>query len=150
MSRGLLKKMASIPKNMLTFEEPFGDTNGRKTVLKEVSEGYRRLLEEKMGDLKIDAERIGKQALVIGGTIAAAYLLLELLLPDEEPEIKTASTNTTPVVIERREESSSWITKAVTSYAITWALGMARQKLMDFLATQKNRNEVRNTNETSA
>jgi hypothetical protein len=143
--------MASIPKNMLTFEEPFGDTNGRKTVLKEVSEGYRRLLEEKMGDLKIDAERIGKQALVIGGTIAAAYLLLELLLPDEEPEIKAERMNTTPVVIERREESSSsWITKAVTSYAVTWALGMARQKLMDFLATQKNRNEVRNTNETSA
>lgn len=142
--------MASIPKNMLTFEEPFGDTNGRKTVLKEVSEGYRRLLEEKMGDLKIDAERIGKQALVIGGTIAAVYLLLELVLPDEEPEIKTASTNTTPVIVERREESSSWITKAVASYALTWALGMARQKLMDFLATQKNRNEVRNTNETSA
>ena len=142
--------MASIPKNMLTFEEPFGDTNGRKTVLKEVSEGYRRLLEEKMGDLKIDAERIGKQALVIGGTIAAAYLLLELLLPDEEPEIKTTGTNTTPVLIERREESSSWITKAVTSYAVSWALGMARQKLMDFLAIQKNRNEVRNTNETSA
>lgn len=142
--------MASIPKNMLTFEEPFGDTNGRKTVLKELSEGYRRLLEEKMGDLKIDAERIGKQALVIGGTIAAAYLLLELLLPDEEPEIKTTGTNTTPVIIERREESSSWITKAVTSYAVTWALGMAKQKLMDFLATQKNRNEVRNTNETSA
>ena len=142
--------MASIPKNMLTFEEPFGDTNGRKTVLKEVSEGYRRLLEEKMGDLKIDAERIGKQALVIGGTIAAAYLLLELLLPDEEPEIKTTGTNTTPVLIERREESSSWITKAVTSYAVSWALGMARQKLMDFLAIQKNRNEVRNTNDTSA
>lgn len=142
--------MASIPKNMLTFEEPFGDTNGRKTVLKEVSEGYRRLLEEKMGDLKIDAERIGKQALVIGGTIAAVYLLLELVLPDEEPEIKTAGTNTTPIIVERREENSSWITKAVASYALTWALGMARQKLMDFLATQKNRNEVRNTNETSA
>lgn len=141
--------MASIPKNILTFEEPFGDTNGRKTVLKEVSEGYRQLLEEKMGDLKIDAERIGKQALVIGGTIAAAYLLLELLLPDEKPEIKKADKSTPPIIIERREESS-WITKAVTSYAVTWALGMARQKLMDFLATQKNRNEVRNTNETSA
>ena len=140
--------MASIPKNILTFEEPFGDTNGRKTVLKEASEGYRRLLEEKMGDLKIDAERIGKQALVIGGTIAAVYLLLELLLPEEEPEIKTISNS--PVIIERREESSSWVTKAVTSYAVTWALGMARQKLMDYLATQKNRNEVRNTNETSA
>lgn len=140
--------MASIPKNILTFEEPFGDTNGRKTVLKEVSEGYRRLLEEKMGDLKIDAERIGKQALVIGGAIAAVYLLLELVLPDEEPEIETADT--TPVIIERREATASWVTKAVTSYAITWALGVAREKLMEFLATQKNRNEVRNTNETSA
>jgi hypothetical protein len=142
--------MASIPKNILTFEEPFGDTDGRKTVLKEVAEGYRRLLEEKMGDLKIDAERIGKQALVIGGTIAAVYLLLELLLPDEEPEIKTLSTSTPSELIERRKESYSWVTKAVTSYAVTWALGMARQKLMDFLATQKNRNEVKNTNETSA
>lgn len=142
--------MASIPKNMLTFEEPFGDTNGRKTVLKEVSEGYRRLLEEKMGDLKIDAERIGKQALVIGGTIAAVYLLLDMLLPDEEPEAKTTSNTHTPIIIERRAEGTSWLTKAVTSYAVTWALGMARQKLMDYLATQKNTNEVRNTNETSA
>ena len=142
--------MASIPKNILTFEEPFGDTDGRKTMLKEASEEYRRLLEEKMGDLKIDAERIGKQALVIGGTIAAVYLLLELLLPDEEPDIKTVSKSTLPIIIERREESSSWVTKAVTSYAVTWALGMAREKLIDFLATQKNRNEVRNTNETSA
>ncbi len=142
--------MASIPKNMLTFEEPFGDTNGRKTVLKEVSEGYRRLLEEKMGDLKIDAERIGKQALVIGGTIAAVYLLLDMLLPDEEPETQTTSNTHTPIIIERRAEETSWLTKAVTSYAVTWALGIARQKLMDYLATQKNTNEVRNTNETSA
>ena len=142
--------MASIPKNILTFEEPFGDTNGRKTVLKEASEGYRRLLEQKMGDLKIDAERIGKQALVIGGAIAAVYLLLDMLLPDEEPETKTISNNHTPIIIERRAEGTSWLTKAVTSYAVTWALGMARQKLMDYLATQKNTNEVRNTNETSA
>jgi hypothetical protein len=142
--------MASIPKNMLTFEEPFGDTNGRKTVLKEASEGYRRLLEQKMGDLKIDAERIGKQALVIGGAIAAVYLLLDMLLPDEEPEPETISNNHTPIIIERRAEGTSWLTKAVTSYAVTWALGMARQKLMDYLATQKNTNEVRNTNETSA
>lgn len=142
--------MASIPKNMLTFEEPFGDTNGRKIVLKEALEGYRRLLEEKMGDLKVDAERIGKQALVIGGTIAAVYLLLDMLLPDEESEVKTISNNHTPVIIERRAEGASWLTKAVTSYAVTWALGMARQKLMDFLATQKNRNEVKNTDETSA
>ena len=142
--------MASIPKNMLTFEEPFGDTNGRIIELKATSEGYRRLLQEKFEDLKADAGQLGKQALAIGGTIAAVYLLLELLLPDEVSEEPTITKNTTPIVIERREEEASWLTKAITSYAVTWALGMARQKLIDFLATQKNRNEVKNTNETSA
>ncbi|MFN8344734.1 MAG: hypothetical protein U0X91_07010 [Spirosomataceae bacterium] len=142
--------MASIPKNMLTFEEPFGDTTGRKTELKATSEGYKKLLQEKIEDLKADAGHLGKQALIIGGTIAAVYVLLELLLPDEEPEESVVLKKKTPIVIEHHEEEPSWLVKAATSYAATWALGMARQKLIDFLATQKNRNEVKNTNETSA
>lgn len=52
----------------------------------------------------MDAERIGKQALVIGGTIAAVYLLLELLLPEDEPEIKRINKSTPPVIIEHREK----------------------------------------------
>ena len=142
--------MASLPKNILTFEEPFGDTNGRKAELEEVSEGYRKLLEEKMDDLKIDATRVGKQALVIGGVITAAYLLLEALLPDEEPEVKTIPHHDTPIIIQQPKEKSSWLVKAATSYALTWALGVAQQKLMDFLATQQQTNEVKNTNDTPA
>ena len=81
--------MASLPKNILTFEEPFGDTNGRITELQTASEGYRRLLEEKIEDLKVDAVEIGKQALVIGGVIAVVYLLVVALLPEDDPEIKS-------------------------------------------------------------
>lgn len=141
--------MASLPKNILTFEEPFGDTNGRKAELKSALEGYRRLLEEKLEDLKIDAVEIGKQALIIGGTIAAVYLLLDTLLPEEETKVKTGQGSNLPVIIERHEQKTSWVTKAVTSYAVTWILGIARQKLMDFLATQQNTNAGTNTNETS-
>jgi hypothetical protein len=141
--------MASFPKNILTFEEPFGDTHGRKTELKETSEGYRKLLEEKIGDLKVDANHFGKQALIIGGAIAAVYLLLDALLPEEAPEVKVAN-NETPIAVKHPKEKSPWLVKAATSYAITWALGLAQQKLMDFLATQQHKNEVKNTNETSA
>ncbi len=141
--------MASLPKNILTFEEPFGNTNDRKVSLKSESEGYRRLLEEKIEDLKVDAVHIGKQALVIGGAIAAVYLLLDALLPEEESEIKTKDSHNLPVVFERHEEKTSWLTKAVTSYAVTWALGIAQQKLMDFLATQQKTNAGTDTNEAS-
>lgn len=141
--------MASLPKNILTFEEPFGDTNGRKEELKSALEGYRRLLEEKLEDLKIDAAEIGKQALIIGGTIAAVYLLLDALLPEEETKVKMSQGSNLPVIIERHEQKTSWVAKAVTSYAVTWILGIARQKLMDFLATQQNTNAGTNTNETS-
>lgn len=140
--------MANLPKNILTFEEPFGDTNGRKIELKDTSEGYRQLLEEKFEDIKANASHIGQQALVIGGIISAVYLLLEAVLPDEEPEPRASEINKTPVVIEHREHKASWLTKAVTSYALTWALGVARQKLIDFLAAQQNRDEVKNTHET--
>lgn len=141
--------MASLPKNILTFEEPFGDTNGRKAELKSALEGYRRQLEEKLEDLKIDAAEIGKQALIIGGTIAAVYVLLDALLPEEEPERVVNRGGNLPVIIERHEQKTSWVTKAVTSYAVTWILGIARQKLMDFLATQQNTNAGTDTNETS-
>ncbi|AXE19813.1 hypothetical protein DR864_19730 [Runella rosea] len=141
--------MASLPKNILTFEEPFGDTNGRITELQTASEGYRRLLEEKIEDLKVDAVEIGKQALVIGGVIVAVYLLVDALLPEDEAEIKTKSGSNVSGSSERHTEKTSWVVKTVTSYATTWLLGLARQKLMDFLATQQNTNAGTDTNETS-
>ncbi|MCU0338824.1 MAG: hypothetical protein MUE30_02985 [Spirosomaceae bacterium] len=141
--------MADIPQNMLSFDEPFGDTNGRKVALKETSESYRQLLEDKINDLKGDASRLGKQALVIGGTLAAVYLLLEILISDDEPEVQPKNDSSNPIVIQAPKESSSWFTKAATSYAVTWALGLAREKLMEFLATQTQKHEVNHTNDTS-
>lgn len=141
--------MAELPKNILNFDEPFGDTNGRKAELKQTSDSYRQLLEDKINDLKADASQVGKQALVIGGTLAVVYLLLELFLPDDDPENSLKGDSAAPIMLQAPNESSSWLTKAVTSYAVTWALGLAREKLMEFLATQQHTNEVTHTNDTS-
>lgn len=143
--------MTPIPKNNLRFEALFGDTDGRKLALKELAATYRERLKTKIEDLEIDTKRVGKHALVIGGTITAVYLLLELLLPDDEPEVKTLDRPmNTPIVIQQKSQSSSWVTKTVTSFALSWALEAARQKLMEFLATQQSTNEVKDTNDTEA
>ncbi len=145
--------MSDFLKKIVSFDEPFGDTANRKSELQQTSDNYKQVLEEKISDLKTDASRIGKQALVIGGSIAAVYLLLEMILPaDDEDEIETKTINSrsgvTPFVVERQKESS-WLSKSLQTVATTALLTLAKQKLGDFLAVQTESNATDNTNTTS-
>ena len=142
--------MSDFLKNIVSFAEPFGNTANRKTELQQSSDNYKQVLEEKISDLKTDASRISKQALVIGGSIAAAYLLLEMILPadDDEIEIKNNQSGVTPIVVERQKESS-WLSKSLQTMATTALLALAKQKLSDFLAVQTESNATENTNTTS-
>ncbi len=143
--------MSDFLKKIVSFDEPFGNTSNRKTELQQTSDNYKQVLEEKISDLKTDASRVGKQALVIGGSIAAVYLLLEMVLPaDDEHEIKTINSpsGVTPIVVERQKESS-WLSKSLQTMATTALLTLAKQKLGDFLAVQTESNATDNTNTTS-
>lgn len=126
--------MASLLDKLLHFDEPFGNTSGRKEKLTEIASNYKAALEEKLDDLQIDSKRLGKQALVIGGSITAAYLLLQLILPDEEPDYRTKNGDQ-PIIIERKNESS-WIGKTVQSVVVTALLALARERLVAFLEAQ--------------
>jgi hypothetical protein len=142
--------MSDFLKNIVSFAEPFGNTTNRKTELQQSSDDYKQMLEEKISDLKTDASRIGKQALVIGGSIAAAYLLLEMILPADDDEIETKNnlSSVTPIVVERPKESS-WLSKSLQTMATTALLALAKQKLSDFLAVQTEPNATENTNTAS-
>jgi hypothetical protein len=142
--------MSDFLKNIVSFAEPFGNTTNRKTELQQTSDNYKQVLEEKITDLKTDASRIGKQALVIGGSIAAVYLLLEMILPADDDEIETKNTvsGVTPIIVERPKESS-WLSKSLQTMATTALLALAKQKLSDFLAVQTEPNATENTNTAS-
>ena len=120
----------------MNFSAPFADTAKRKEVLANTTESLKTSLDEKLATLKTDGLETAKTALLIGGGVLAVYLLLEAVLPDEnendeEPAAKK-SKNKTIVV---KQQKSSIITKAVTGYAVTFLLGLAKQKLTDYLAT---------------
>jgi hypothetical protein len=144
--------MASLIDKILSFDEPFGDTAARKQNLQQTTESLKDQLNEKLADLKIDGARLGKQALVIGGSIAAVYVLLQMLLPDEEPDYRPQQFNNgsqQPMIVERHNNKSSWVGKAVQSFVITTVLGIARQKLMEFLESQNQTNASPDTTDTS-
>ena len=134
--------MSNLLNKITSFSQPFGETAARKDELRQTADSYKQALDEKIIDLKDDASRIGKQALVIGGVIAAVYLLLELVLPDDEDEPNNVPKS--PVVVERNNESS-WLGKAVQSMAMTAILALAKQKLEEFLAIQNQTNATANT-----
>lgn len=135
--------MNSLTDKITSFPILFGDTEARKTALEEESKVVRQQLEGQIAHLKTDATHVGKQALVIGGTILAVYLLLELILPDDEEEKNRFDGNKS--VATPSKSTSSWLTKSVSAYATTWLLGLARKKLTDFLATQNHKNEIVDT-----
>jgi hypothetical protein len=144
--------MASLIDKILSFDEPFGNTAARKQDLQQTTESLKDQLNEKLADLKIDGARLGKQALVIGGSIAAVYVLLQMLLPDEEPDYRQQFSNNggqQPLIVAQRHSESSWVSKAVQSFVITTVLGIARQKLMEFLESQNQTDAGQDTTNTS-
>jgi|GEM_PF-1371799 len=145
--RAKYQPMNSLTDKITSFSVPFGDTEARETTLQQESKVARQQLEGQIEHLKTDAIRMGKQALVIGGTIMAVYLLLELILTADDDAENRSNSNKSVVIASK--STSSWLTKSVSAYAMTWLLGLAREKLTDFLATQNHNNEIVDTRPAS-
>lgn len=96
----------------------------RKEALKESVDKYLEAIETQIGDLK----QVGKNALVIGGVIVAAYAITQLLLPSERKENEVLPLNN-----HREEEEESLIWAAMKGAATTLLLTLAKEKLMDLI-----------------
>lgn len=123
------------------ISQPFStDTQSEREELKTLVETYRNRLETQWEDLKDNATHYGKQALIIGGTLLAAYVLLEALLPDEDKEepAPPPQGNSEPVAV--KKESGFSIGGALQSLAWTLALNWAQQKLSLYMQEELETN----------
>lgn len=122
------------------ISQPFStDTQSERDELKTLVETYRNRLETQWEDLKDNATHYGKQALIIGGSLLAAYLLLEALLPDEDKEESAHSQNNSEPVAVKKESGFS-IGGALQSLAWTLALNWAQQKLSLYMQEELETN----------
>lgn len=98
----------------------------RKELLQESANKYLEAIETQIGDLK----KVGKNTLIIGGAIVAAYALTELLLPSPK---RQASNENLPLVVENDNEKDSIIWAALKGAATSLLLAVAKDKLLGLM-----------------
>lgn len=93
---------------------------------------YQQELTEKVDDLKEQAKARGEQILWVGGILAGSYLLYSMFSGKEKKFSK--------VIVEKE---SSFLSSALKSYAIAFALSLAKDKLVQYLDSLEKREEVK-------
>jgi predicted alpha/beta-fold hydrolase len=119
-------------KNRVAF-----DYDNEKAKLVKKSNLLEGSIEEDLDKIKDYFQENGQNALVIGGTLLGAYLLLRLLTSsgsdDEHFTTIPASTNPQPVVHMVREEQESVIVKQIKASITLFLISIAKQKLQEFI-----------------
>lgn len=116
---------------------PKGSREERKELLQESANKYLEAIETQIGDLK----KVGKNTLVIGGVIVAAYAITELLLPS--PRKKKAIK---AIAIDEEEtagESIVWA--ALKGAATSLLLTVAKDKLLGLMENYSTNDAKQNS-----
>ncbi len=133
---------------IIPIVSPKGSRNERKELLQESVNKYLEAIETQIGDLK----KVGKNTLVIGGVIVAAYAITELLLPEATPKRNrilsdnALSGNALPIVVEEeqnKEESMIWT--ALKGAAMSLLLTIAKDKLLGLMENMTTNNAESNS-----
>ncbi len=104
---------------------PKGSREERKEFLQESANKYLEAIETQIGDLK----KVGKNTLVIGGAIVAAYAITELLLPAPRRE----NTNESLPIMREDDEGESILWAALKGAATSLLLTIAKDKLLGLM-----------------
>ncbi|MHA8065239.1 hypothetical protein V7S76_01030 [Aquirufa sp. ROCK2-A2] len=108
------------------------NTKEKRDQLEAQAHAYQQELSDKVEELKETAKVRGGQILMVGGILAGSYLLYSLF-SGKESKPKKDST----------EKESSFIGSAITSYAIAFALSLAKDKLMEYLNSLEKQEETK-------
>lgn len=122
-----------------------------KKKLIETSERHKRALEKEVQGLSQQTDRILKNALVIGGTLALTYLVISSVSTKRKKKKKKlaqaaamASGQTLATVEEQDDDTPSLLVqvgKKIIDQASLVLLDIAREKVSEYLANRKKQDE---------
>ncbi|SKC13765.1 hypothetical protein [Dyadobacter psychrophilus] len=134
--------MSSSIDSSVKITKPFSsDTDKDKQDLLLDADLYKDKLELQWSGLKTDATEYGKKALIIGGVVAATYVVMNAVLPkskkEKRAEREEAAETQAFKAGEEKQKSKFAVGAAVQSLAWTLAVGWARQKLKNIIADER-------------
>ena len=132
------------------------ESNDPKEELRKKSERHRQELEEEVKLISERTEKIITNALIIGGTLAAAYVIMRQFSGSSSkkrkravPKIKLVKANEESAESEIIEEPSapsiiSQIGTTLASQATVFLLTIAKEKLMEYVESQFEKKDKNN------
>ncbi|HEY5744442.1 MAG TPA: hypothetical protein VIU12_00060 [Chryseolinea sp.] len=128
------------------------ESNDPKLELLKKSAKHRQDLEDEVRLISAKTERIITNALIIGGTLAAAYVLVRQFSgPSKKRKVKSQKlkvVHAAPADADDVEEEASFapgivaqVGQAIASQATVFLLGLAKEKLSEFLQGQFDKKE---------
>jgi hypothetical protein len=122
-----------------------------KKKLIEASDRHKRAMEKELTDLTQKTDRVLKNALIIGGSLALTFIIISAVSKKRKNKKKklaleaSAQAGITPESTEETEEEGPSILSTVGTQLLNQAsvilLDLARQKLKEYLATRKTDDE---------
>ena len=123
-----------------------------KKRLLETSDRYKHEIEKEVKELSDKTERIAKNALIIGGTLAVTYLIVNSLGSKRKKKKSKAKTNRSDSTWSDDSESndtSSYVLPSILSQvgerlatqATAFLLDIAKDKLTEYLSNRKQKDE---------
>ncbi len=107
----------------------------RKAQLSQATEKYKKAIENQVVDLRANAGKIGKNALVIGGVLLVSYAVVRLLVGKEKTKkIEEQEKRFLPVAAVKKE---SRIVSMIKQQIALFLLGIAKQRIAEFLEKKK-------------
>lgn len=122
-----------------------------KKKLIEASDRHKRAMEKELSDITQKTDRVLKNALIIGGSLALTFLVISALSKKRKKKKKklaleaSSQAGVTPDAAEEEEEDGPSILGTVGTQLLNQAsvilLDLARQKLKEYLATRNQPDE---------
>ncbi|MBL7850637.1 MAG: hypothetical protein JNN04_07030 [Cyclobacteriaceae bacterium] len=122
-----------------------------KKKLVEASDHHKRAMEKELTDLTQKTDRVLKNALIIGGSLALTFLIVSAVTRKRKKKKKklaleaAAQAGVTPETGEEEEDEGPSILSTVGTQLLNQAsvilLDLARQKLKEYLATRNTPDE---------
>jgi hypothetical protein len=122
-----------------------------KKKLIEASDRHKRAMEKELSDLTQKTDRVLKNALIIGGSLALTFLVISALSRKRKKKKKklaleaSAQAGITPDATEEEEDDGPSILGTVGTQLLNQAsvilLDLARQKLKEYMATRNTPDE---------
>ncbi|MCX8491274.1 MAG: hypothetical protein ORN54_09430 [Cyclobacteriaceae bacterium] len=118
-----------------------------KIRLIETSDQHKKALEKEMKSMSDKTERVVKNALIIGGVLAATYFVVSQLSSPQKKkkraQAKALINNLTDEIVEEEDETPSifsQISAKVADTATIVLIDLAKDALADFLKNRKQQN----------